>query len=140
MFGGGSFSFGRILGISLLSSLGFQRVLLCHPGIPAASELRGPSGPRGGALGKQVGRPRKEQSPLTPASSLEFPPLLPQREPACSPTSSLSDTPHPARWGGRALARETSDSELFEQGLISFISNYRFGSENPPVLCPQTFG
>lgn len=133
---GGSFSFGRVLGISLLSSLGFRSVHLCHPGIPAGSELRGPSGPRGGALLRQVGRPRREQSPLTPASSLEFPPPLPQREPACSPTSCQSDTPYPTRWGGRVLARETSDSELFEQGLISFISNYRFDSENPPVLRP----
>lgn len=44
----GAFSSGRILGISLLSSLGFRSVPLCHPGIPAGNELRGPSGPGAG--------------------------------------------------------------------------------------------
>lgn len=40
----------------------------------------------------------------------ERPPPLPQKEPALSR--------RPPRWGGRALARETSDAELFEGGTL----------------------
>lgn len=59
--------------------------------------------------------------PASPRITFELLPPFPQREPALSPTPSYPRPP--ARWGGRVLARKTSDSELFEQELIYFISD-----------------